>query len=155
MIQYKISTTTRPLNPYDAIPTSIAGTIPINGHRYGINSVSPAIKASDHLSGKETPNRPTIVSQTQTATQIHKHKISCPSSQSQSFLYSFNNLSLVYLVRPEIFAITVITFSFSIEKNTAITNVIVNLNIPVMNQLTTVTAAPPAFLMYPVPAPTI
>jgi len=50
--------------------TIIAGIAHINGHRYGTNSNNQAIRASDHLLGRDNQNNHNICNDTNTTHHI-------------------------------------------------------------------------------------
>lgn len=122
---YSISTPKNHRHQNSVTQISNAGIIHNKGHRYGMNSVRPAIRASDNLLGSAIPKTQSKRSNpTRAIIPIEIHKISCPLSQAQSLWYNllrtFSNFS-EFLAND---AIEIITTRFSNEKNTARTSTI-------------------------------
>ena len=87
----------------DILHTNIPGTAHINGHIYGIISVSQLISARDNLFGTDIQNTSNISNHIYTVTNINKHNNNCDFSQYHILVYIFLIFSDIVLLSVTLF----------------------------------------------------
>gem|GEM_PF-3213697 len=122
--EYKIHAAINHLNPYARLATKIHGTAPSIGPRYGINSVSQAIRAKVKLLGNQSHNQFRITNHSHTISPTVNDNNTCPNNQLPNLSYKPLTSFSVWCGVDESDEINFVTHSFSKEPNTATVNTI-------------------------------